>query len=472
MMDQKNEQEFDKLFRTKLNQLDLGPQMHLWENIELEIDKNARSSKILGFGWYTRLIVIFTLLSFGIILAYKTSFKSDHKSNQNTGIAADGNTSKNDLFKNELEPIDQTENQLIESPIVSKNNQYNTQVADIQKNKHNNFISLVNPILNKNNSNLNSGKAKSSNFSKISEVNIGSEKNEKTLNNEVVVNESKVESRDLNNSTLELLQKKEIKKLSSLTNSSKTRKRDIRDGCFSRNISRLNQFALDVYYSPEISMRTIVSKDESNILYAQKRAGSEAYNGASSFGFRASYVTPGGLALRTGINFSKIKEKFDYFKGTEKKQVIIFDQNRNPIDTIYSDVEIIEQKYNTYKFLDLPIIVGYEIDLTDFVFSFNGGLGINLSSTYSGQVTGPDLKKLIDISSASQDNVETPYFKKNVGLSLMGSFGLNYKINGRLMLLAEPTIRYYLNPITSNDYPLEQKYLQLGISTGLRYRFY
>ena len=66
--------DIDKLFKKKLENLDLGAQSQLWERLKNELDKNKRSSRILAFGWFSKLVILFTILSFSTVVAYKLGF--------------------------------------------------------------------------------------------------------------------------------------------------------------------------------------------------------------------------------------------------------------------------------------------------------------------------------------------------------------------------------------------------------------
>lgn len=83
-------------------------------------------------------------------------------------------------------------------------------------------------------------------------------------------------------------------------------------------------------------------------------------------------------------------------------------------------------------------------------------------------IYGPDLSSKLNLSSAVEGNQQI--FKDNAGISLLASFGLNYKIGRGFMLLAEPSMRYYLGSLTDSQYPISQKYIQFGLIAGLRYQ--
>jgi len=50
----------------------------------------------------------------------------------------------------------------------------------------------------------------------------------------------------------------------------------------------------------------------------------------------------------------------------------------------------------------------------------------------------------------------------------MGGFGVSYVYNDKINLWAAPTFKYKLNSITSDVKPIEQRFLNVGLQTGIR----
>ena len=211
------------------------------------------------------------------------------------------------------------------------------------------------------------------------------------------------------------------------------------------------------------------AREQGALAYAEKRSGSERPTMAFSSGVRASYVMPQGLAFRTGFIYSINTEKFNHIKGSVFIEKTIKDENGNiiRIDTV-EELEVLEIK-NRYTFIDIPIFLGYELEMRDFIMSASLGVGLNIMSTQRGKVYGEDLKSLYDLSNPYLEGGER-FYKTRAGVSLLGSFGFNYKLNKNFMLLLEPSVRYYVKDLTTPSYSLSHKYLQTGILVGLRYR--
>ncbi|HMW37953.1 MAG: hypothetical protein K1X68_09825 [Saprospiraceae bacterium] len=464
-----NDHMTDRFFRKKLKDLDVGSQDHLWEGIATVLEKNKKSHKILAFGWFTRMILLFTILSLGVILAYKTRIESkiDDKIIKNTGpFTAAAVQNRLDISgRSEGESGSASTSYLTDNQTLNKSFETQSQAYKGKDHKSKSILPKAKSDRLSSDMGQVSGDVLSSNLQTANNSNSQSKENEYLRSPEFSVRADEPIMQLVNDHFLS-------KVLFSSQQGTVKSKRRINDDCFSRNVSPLKHIDLDIYYAPEVSMRSLSARTESAIPYAQKRAGAESFTGSGSLGIRVSYVTKKGIGIRSGLNYSKINERFEYFNGYDTTWTIGYDQNHNPIDTTFKYNARILTKHNKYKFTDIPVLLTYEVNLSDFVLSFNGGLGFNISTQSTGQVYSNDQMSLLDLSSAVSESGSEKIYKNKVGMSIIGGFGLNYKINRRIMLLAEPSVRYYLSPITSDSYVLKQKYLQLGILTGLRYRLY
>ena len=176
-------------------------------------------------------------------------------------------------------------------------------------------------------------------------------------------------------------------------------------------------FAVDILASPDYIIREISALDPELASYAKSREESEKYQTAFSAGMRLSMIADNGLAFRTGINYSRINEKFTYFNGTEVITSIKeeFDNDGNLIgyDTITEIGERYKVTHNRIQMLDIPILVGYEVDLNKFSISVNGGAFLNLLSSQRGDILSPQDGTPMSIDSDDPDAY--PAFKRQVG---------------------------------------------------------
>jgi len=486
----------DKLFRKKLKDLDVGNQGHLWEGISKALDEEKRSGRFIYFPWMLKTLVGLSLISFSLLAAYKIGYQHSMKEkslqtpplpeweqrnlenedntsagliskivnqDQSIDVRSGINRGQNNsivLSEEQKESGEELKEELVPKPnqprwslLVAGTGEAVKKVMQGNQGKSDSGLPLKGVI-----DGSNAGIA-TSDFIEEQEVSGGKmlvDANQKEIN-------SGLQSLSLLPSSKEL----------TLLNGSN--KNDLRihikdDPCnmIQRYVKR-DKIYLDFYYAPEISKRSIEAVYPESDSYADKRNMEERFIKAFSAGIRGSYVFRNGLALRTGFNYSEIKERFDFFAGTQIITIIKRDDKNNPIDTVQEEVPIIENIYNRYRFYDIPLVAGYEVDLADFLLSVNGGVAINLMTSRSGTIYNLDKKSKLDLSSNSVEGKN--YFRNNVGMSLVGSFGLNYKLNRGLMLLAEPSVRYYLGSVTTDAYPLKQKYLQFGLIAGIRYQF-
>lgn len=227
----------------------------------------------------------------------------------------------------------------------------------------------------------------------------------------------------------------------------------------------------DALVTPEYARRTLSTEDRTMLNYRNLRNQTENYAWAGSVGLRMSVVGNSGMAYRVGLNYSQITENFDYTTQTEERITIInrYDEQGNFIGTdttIEMGTQHI-QHCNRYKMVDIPLIFGYEIEAAKFALTLNAGAYVNIVFQQEGEFIAPDFQ-VVDFNSAFDDNAT--YFRKQLDLSWFASVGFNYKLSNRLQWVVEPQIRYFPTSFTHNEFPIQQNYLNFGLSTGLRVR--
>ncbi len=240
-------------------------------------------------------------------------------------------------------------------------------------------------------------------------------------------------------------------------------------GCYSFAGGRIKyDYYVDAFIAPEYVSRTLTARTTEDENYRQRRDDTEATLYGLSGGVRLSIVTRRGLALRTGIVYNRTLERFNLEKEGDTRIVqIVQAGTMDTITTIETGTTIL-RSYNRYHSIDIPLLLGYEIDLGKFNFSINSGVYFNIFARQKGKILSQsDEPEFITSNNPQRINA----FEKDLGISIYGSVGLTYQIRSNLQLLVEPNLRYQLKPITLETYPLEQQYINVGLLLGVRRQF-
>ena len=191
-----------------------------------------------------------------------------------------------------------------------------------------------------------------------------------------------------------------------------------------------------------------------------------AFSGA----LRLSMVSDKGLAVRTGINYSQINEKFTYFSGSEEiiQYINRYDQDGNVIgtDTLIEVGARHKVTHNQYRMLDIPFLLGYEIGKGRLGVSLNGGAYLNLLFRQKGDFLSPQDLRPVSFDSGNPDAY--PAFKQQVGLGWYGSIGFAYRTSANLQIVLEPHFKIFPKSVTRDQYAVTQRYMSTGLFIGLR----
>ncbi len=446
----------DEMFGKKLKNFEISPSERVWENISEHLDGKNRRSGILG-GWWTWLF-IGILIGIGAFLLYK-------KWNHSTQYAPSPQETPNLNSFNEDKGSAYAE---FREDLGRMNNTHNIQKAS----KH--ILSVLNTKASRISESINGIPQKKAeelvyqNKEQIVPIQeLYLQKSEQKIEDENLIASSDPEFIPLHsNGPSSVMLNSLPRMLSNISSENLNKNSMVLEGCNVYKDTKSHYF-VEAFYAPEIASRSFIVNNPNLIQYAEERAASEKPLLSYSSGIRASVVFGSGLTFRTGIQFSTNKERFDFVKETLKITVERKDPNGNVTTEIVEKV-VMDKTYNKYRFVDIPIMLGYEKDLNDFVLSLNTGIGFNISSSQSGKIYQSDLKSFYSLNQADEGN--NAIYRNRAGISLLACIGLNYKLNQRTMLMLEPSVRYYLSSISDSNYPLQQKYFFGGVNVGLRYR--
>jgi hypothetical protein len=244
------------------------------------------------------------------------------------------------------------------------------------------------------------------------------------------------------------------------------------DGCptFGKKRATSLLWYLDGYVAPEYAMRNLKSTSNEYNDYLTARDTVEKSMYAFGAGVRATAMLPSGFLLRGGIVYAQTNEKFqkDSFGVGNIRYVVDKNPTTGQLDTVSIEVTsgfFRKTRYNHYRSFDFTLQGGYEYPISDnLTLGLNAGVNFNIRTAMKATVLAQDLQPLV-VSSTNT------IYRTTVGTSVVGSVAAYWQLSYKWQLMIEPQVRYYLNPISRTDYVLNQKYINIGLNTGLRYRF-
>lgn len=230
------------------------------------------------------------------------------------------------------------------------------------------------------------------------------------------------------------------------------------------------RLSVDLLASPDWNHRRLEGRDPEFDSYAGVRRDSETTQLGFSAGVRFSAVSNFGLALRGGLNYTQLNERFEYLNESEERIIITNvygpDGGITGTDTLVETGTRHKVTHNRYRLVDIPLIIGYERRFKKVGVSLNGGAYLNLLFRQKGDFLSPQDQQPVNFS--SQNPNAFPAFRDRLGVSWYGSVGLTYDLAAGLQLLVEPHFRVNPRSFTHTDYPLTQRYVTTGMFVGVR----
>lgn len=245
-------------------------------------------------------------------------------------------------------------------------------------------------------------------------------------------------------------------------------------------VSEYSNKSLDLYYSNDYNNRSFTATND-NLGLRDIRLSTEKPVYSFSAGVRLGYNLGYRWNIHTGLNYSQINEKFQYTDPESNKVRIVITKdyvydNGVVIDSIIRQEEVIVPGttqnivYNKIKSVDLPILLRFTIMANqNLSLSAMSGVYLNISSSERGMIISHDTAKPIDLADYAAEGYKV--YKDQFGVSVYAGLSVAYHIDSNLDFLIEPHARIQTASITSDAYPLNQKYNSFGLSAGLRYKF-
>ncbi|OIR14332.1 hypothetical protein GALL_48040 [mine drainage metagenome] len=465
------EKVFDNFIRSKLENYSSPVPDGLWEKIVRDKDRRPK-----GFWWinkYGLLTVIAVIILIAVSLFYVTNQKQNNvKNNTNSTLNTNqvSTEQKNNASVNNNSTADINKSNQTETTDSEMNPTQNSVTSSSRKNDNANITTgfMINrrknglfSFLQNKNQKVNSEPVQTSNpenesslFSQNEWDNFSSVKN---ANGELMLLNKNVYSlNSLHNPPLNL------RSIFGLGND-----------CPSANGDQRNDWYLQLYASPDYTMKSLSGNGLSN-AYIQKKDSAEKMLGGFTIGAKLSKNVGDHFMLNAGIQYSQLIEKFNLSTVNETRTTVVIVSRtviRPQGDTTFNDTTTVTQigyavrkNLNSYKNIEIPLGIGYEFgEVKDkWKVAVNGGVIINVTSWYNGETLDTSYRV---VSVASKGN--GGFYKSSTGLSLYGSISLIRNINDKLDVFAEPYFRVGLTPISSSI-GYSQKFNAAGLTLGVR----
>ncbi len=232
--------------------------------------------------------------------------------------------------------------------------------------------------------------------------------------------------------------------------------------------------SLDVLGGIGFSPKTYEQNSGENQDYISARKATEQNQYAWSFGARLNLHHRSGLTGRLGLQYTQVGDVFDYRDSLATQTTTRIDSFfaadgtflYTEVTQVLIDGTLVKKIHNTYRYVDIPLLVGYEMRLGRNIVMLNVGPVFNLTQTHEGQILDSMLHPR-SITPGAPGAIDI--YKTNVGVSLYFGAGILFPLTDRLSALIEPSYLYRLSPVTLNSYELKEKRHYASLNLGVRY---
>lgn len=227
---------------------------------------------------------------------------------------------------------------------------------------------------------------------------------------------------------------------------------------------------LEVLGGPAYAQQILQAKTPESITHLSKRRESESSGISHSSGFRLAAASNVGLSLRTGVMYSQINDRFTFEVGSETRVSTLFGPNGEVIgvDTTYFEAYE-EHHHNRLKFIEVPLLMGYEQQVGKFRVGVNAGAYLNLHFGAKGTIYSPATEEPIEFGQQGDRDV-LPIFEQRATAAWYVGMSLAYNLHSRYSLVAEPYFKSFPRALSSSEYDLRQNYWMTGLQLGMRMR--
>ncbi len=219
------------------------------------------------------------------------------------------------------------------------------------------------------------------------------------------------------------------------------------------------------------NLHAISSTDNDPFLTA--RNNSETMLETATLGAEIQHRFRSRFYAKVGIQYQSINEQFQW-RSLKMDTVQINNAVLSRYVSAQNDTtEIIGQglgtvdseknwlSYNSHRFINIPVSLGYEINTGPWSFFAEGSFHFNITKKFKGNQLD------LDTSVSANPN----YLTTTPIHSFSFSAGIGYQFTKRLSLYAQPHYQNFLGSFTTKASNLTQKYQLYGIRIGASYIF-
>jgi len=244
--------------------------------------------------------------------------------------------------------------------------------------------------------------------------------------------------------------------------------------CPSDKKMRNTNWDIELFASPTDFTFKTVSNNSATQDFLNRKDSSEKMKLGYSAGFRIVKPITDNFSVKTGLQYTQANEQFTYRTENEVKTTTVVTVRNitlaNGSIVTVSDTSILQQigyktnsVNNSYKTIDVPVLLGYEFGNEDWRFGINTGVLFNLTTWNKGVTLD---SSLLPLSFSKESNF---IYKNNIGLGLYAGFSITKRINYNTLLFAEPYLRYNLSNMTTAQSTFNQRFTVGGLALGVRF---
>jgi hypothetical protein len=218
------------------------------------------------------------------------------------------------------------------------------------------------------------------------------------------------------------------------------------------------EFSVAPYAAAGLPFRKLEAKTEAAEELLHSRTESEELLEIMAGGLNVRFKHKSGIWISTGVEYRQLNERFSYYNQT--KRLFTTDTSL----TIQNRV-VEKEIYNSLRQINIPLTLGYYLEMGEWGLSAETGLLINLSLNPEGVIMGENTE-FVDLATGAED-----IFSKRMGLGYIAGLGIDRQIQGNWKIFLTPQVIIYPGSITKANYALKQKYWLLNLKVGARYAF-